>query len=135
MRLPHCLLGHRALQGASAELSGALAACPPPPGVDYTLNGAPLRVEAGRNLTIVGAGDGATITRGQTSGRLIEVLSARLELRNVHLEGGIAQVRHCCTARGAVCEGSARLRRRPNSGQVARNDAVRLRCRRAAASW
>ena len=89
MRLPHCLLGHRALQG----ISGALAACPPPPGVDYTLNGASLRVEAGRNLTIVGAGYGATITRGQTSGRLIEVLSARLELRNVYLEGGRAQVR------------------------------------------
>ena len=108
---------------------------PPPPGVDYTLDGAPLRVEGGHNLTIVGAGDGATITRGQTSGRLLEVHSARLELRNVHLEGGRAQVRHCCIVRGAVCkEGSARLRRQQKTGQVARNDAVRLRCRRAVAS-
>ena len=107
---------------------------PPPPGVDYTLDGAPLRVEAGGNLTIVGAGDGAAITRGQTSGRLIEVLNARLELRNVYLKGGRAEVRKCCFVREWCALGSARLQRRPKTGQVARNDTVRLRCRRAVAS-
>ena len=71
----------------------------------YVLEGAPLQVPIGRNLTIVGDGKGAVITRGQTSGRLIEVLSGRLELYNVHLEGGRAQVRYCRprAAQGALC--------------------------------
>ena len=74
-------------------------------GESYVLEGAPLQVPIGRNLTIVGDGKGAVITRGQTSGRLIEVLSGRLELYNVHLEGGRAQVRYCRprAAQGALC--------------------------------
>ena len=50
-------------------------------------------MEADHNLTLVGDGEGATITRSLTSGRLVEVLGARLELRNVRLEGGQATVR------------------------------------------
>ena len=61
-------------------------------GVAYMLEGAALQVKTDRNVTIVGDGDGAIITRGQTSGRLIEVQGAWLELRNVRLENGQAQV-------------------------------------------
>ena len=62
-------------------------------GVAYMLEGAALQVKTDRNVTIVGDGDGAIITRGQTNGRLIEVQGAWLELRNVRLENGRAQVR------------------------------------------
>ena len=50
-------------------------------------------MEADHNLTLVGDGEGATITRSLTGGGLVEVLGARLELRNVRLEGGQATVR------------------------------------------
>ena len=61
-------------------------------GFAYVLEGEPLRVEGGCNVSLVGAADGAIITRGQERGRLVEVRDSNLELRNVRLEGGWAQV-------------------------------------------
>ena len=63
-------------------------------GATYALDGAPLIVKPGCNVSLVGGGDGVTITRGRTPGRLFEVRGARLELHNLRLEGGQAQVRH-----------------------------------------
>ena len=96
-----------------APSSHVLPADPLPPGVSYELEGAPLRVEAGRNLTLVGGGDGATITRGLSSGRLMEVVGARLELRNLRLEGGQAQVCQRPSLRPRVLRLSARRCARP----------------------
>ena len=79
----------------SPHRSRVLRANSLPPDVIYELDGAPLRVEADRNMTLLGYGDGAIITRGLTSGRHIEVLDARLELCNIRLEGGQARVRIC----------------------------------------
>ena len=72
--------------------SRVFPADPLPPGVAYALEGDALQVEAGRNVTLVGGGDGAIITRGRTSGQLMKVVGARLELHNLNLEGGQAEV-------------------------------------------
>ena len=89
----------------SAEPRAALAPIPTA-GVDYVLKGAPVRVEGGCNVTIFGEADGAIISRGHERGRLLEVRDANLEVRNVRLEGGRAQVKR--TALSLPGRGGAR---------------------------
>ena len=44
-------------------------------------------------MTIIGQADRAIISRGHKQGRLIEVRDSSLEMRNVRIEGGRAQVK------------------------------------------
>ena len=95
------------------------------PGAAYALDGASLSVKPGCNVSLTGGGDGVTITRGRTSGRLFEVRGARLELRNLRLEGGQAQVRHRFLA---ARRRALRTRHPPTTGKRH----VMTRCKRAA---